>query len=234
MILHYDFHIHSALSPCSDIDMTPNNIVNMAKLKGLDVIAITDHNSIDNVAPAMKAGMREGIIVIPGMEVQTIEEVHILCLFPTIEAARQIAEIVYENLPDISNRPDIFGEQLIFNEADEIIGKEEKLLINSTNLSTYRLYQQMREAGGAYIPCHIDRPSYSIVSNLGFIPEDLPVRTVELSCNSSEQIKQAYRQYRILINSDAHELGDISEPIHSIEIFDNFNKDISKKLCNLL
>ena len=134
-MIKYDFHIHSALSPCGDADMTPNNIVNMAYIAGLDAIAITDHNTIGNVRAAQIVGEKVGVKVLPGMEIETAEEVHVLTLFPDIESAEKVAKIVYENLPPIKNRPDIFGNQFYMNENDEITGEEEKLLISSTSLS---------------------------------------------------------------------------------------------------
>lgn len=230
MNCYYDFHIHSALSPCADNDMTPNNIARMAALKGLDVIAVADHNSIANVAAVMYAGEKAGIQVMPGMEVQTVEEVHILCLFPNLSAAEKIGYAVYQGLPDIQNCADIFGEQLIFNENDDIIGKETKLLLNSTKLSVYHLYEEVKAVGGAFIPAHIDRSSYSFLSNLGFIPDDLHIMTVELSNSAIEQ----YNKFQILYNSDAHYLENIAERSHKIEVSDNSSNNLFNKICNLL
>ena len=113
-MLSYEFHIHSALSPCGDMDMTPNNIVNMAKLLGLDAVAVTDHNSIGNAVSAMKVGERVGQCVIPGMEVETAEAVHVLTLYPSIDRAKPVADAVYSALPDIKNKPELFGKQAFF------------------------------------------------------------------------------------------------------------------------
>ena len=121
-MLYYDFHIHSALSPCGDKDMTPNNIVNMAAISGLDTIAVSDHNTVGNVRSAIEAGKTCGVNVIPGMEVETSEEVHILTLYPSIEIAEDVAKEVYKKLPDIKNRTDIFGEQIFMDEEDNILG----------------------------------------------------------------------------------------------------------------
>lgn len=220
-MISYDFHIHSCLSPCGDSEMTPNNIVNMGKLMGLDAIALSDHNSIGNLKAVMKLGESVGIKVIPGMEVETAEEVHVLTLFPDYETAFETAEIVYNRLPDIKNRPDIFGEQLYMNEYDEVVGIEEKLLITSTTITFDELFYLINKCGGMFIPAHVDRDSYSVLSNLGFIPNDLGIEYIELS----KQIKniEAYiknrpdlEKYKILRNSDAHYLEDISEPINLI------------------
>jgi PHP family Zn ribbon phosphoesterase len=234
MSIYYDFHIHTSLSPCADNDMTPNNIVNMALLKGLDVIAITDHNSIGNVAPTMQVGKREGLVVIPGIEVQTAEEVHIICLFPSLEVIEEIADLVYKNLPEIRNREDIFGEQLLLDSYDNVIGKEKKLLVNSSSITINQLYNAVKQMGGAFIPAHINRSSFSILSNLGFIPDNFLIKTIELSQNTPKHIFDKYKKYQIIVNSDAHNLGEISECKYKIEISNNYGNNILKKLCNFL
>ncbi len=214
-MLYYDFHIHSALSPCGDKDMTPNNIVNMAMLSGLSVIALSDHNTVGNVKATMKAGENCGITVIPGMEIETAEEVHILTLYPDIKAAEYVSEKVYKCLPDIKNRPEIFGEQLKMNDNDEVVGIEEKLLISPTSLTIEEVFALVCEAGGLFIPAHVDRHSYSVLTNLGFIPDNLPIRHIEISkkvddvevyLNSRPDLKK----YEVFRNSDAHYLQDIS------------------------
>ncbi|HOO13429.1 MAG TPA: PHP domain-containing protein, partial [Bacillota bacterium] len=121
MNLTLDLHIHSALSPCGDNDMTPNNIVNMALLKGLDAIAVTDHNSAENVEAVMKLGFEKGIVVVPGMEVQSKEEVHLLCYFSDLDRALGFQQRVYDNLEG-ENNPDYFGDQLIMDEMDRVVG----------------------------------------------------------------------------------------------------------------
>ena len=214
-MIYYDFHIHSALSPCGDNDMTPKNIVNMAALGGLDAIAISDHNTIGNVAAAIKVGDECGIKVIPGMEIETAEEVHILTLYPDVTSAEYVADAVYKSLPDIKNRPEIFGEQLKMNEMDEIVGIEEKLLISPTSLSIEKVYELVQEAGGIFIPAHVDRHSYSVLTNLGFIPDNLDIKHIEVSKKVSVledylSARPELRKYEIFRNSDAHYLEDIS------------------------
>lgn len=227
-MIYYDFHIHSALSPCADADMTPNNIVNMAALSGLDAIAVTDHNSVKNVRACISAAKTWGITVIPGMEVETAEEVHILTLYPTPEAAEYAAGVVYKALPDIKNRPDIFGEQAMMNDADEIVGYEEKLLISPTSLSVEKLFSLVSECGGLFIPAHVDRHSYSVLTNLGFIPDDLDIRHIEVS--KGTQDLAAYLDsrpelcgYKIFRDSDAHYLENISQREAFLEIDDAFD-----------
>ncbi len=224
-MLYYDFHIHSALSPCGDEDMTPNNIVNMAMLSGLSVIALSDHNTVGNVRAAMKAGESCGITVIPGMEIETAEEVHILTLYPDIASAEAAAEKVYQSLPDIKNRPEIFGRQLKMNENDEVTGIEEKLLISPTSLTIEEVFDLTQQAGGLFIPAHVDRHSYSVLTNLGFIPDNLPIKYIEISkkvedINAYLSSRPDLKKYEVFRNSDAHYLQDISVKDAFIDIND--------------
>jgi len=214
----YDLHIHTALSPCASDDMTPNNIVNMSVLKGLDVIAITDHNSCNNAQAVIKVGFDKGLKVLPGMEVQTQEEVHLLCLFGDIDRAMGFQDILYKTWPYLPNDPQLFGEQLIFDDKDNIIGKEDRLLLTSVNMSIEEVCYHVTEREGIVIPAHIDRQSYSIISNLGFIPETANFTLVEISKDCDfDELRKKYpylKNYYPIINSDSHSLGSIMEPIH--------------------
>jgi len=210
MSLYYDLHIHSALSPCGDEDMTPNNIVNMAYIKGLDIIAITDHNSCKNARAVMKAG--KGVIkVVPGMEVTTSEEVHTLCLFPDIESAEDMGEFVRMHMTGVKNQPEIFGRQLIMNAEDEIVGEEEELLVNAVNLDIYEVSDATKKRGGLFIPAHIDKSSYSVTANLGFLPPDLYVDGLEITERGLAEYKEKYPEYGVITDSDAHYLENIAE-----------------------
>ena len=224
-MIRYDFHLHSALSPCGDMDMTPNNIVGMAKIKGLTAIALSDHNTTGNVRAAMEVGKEYELTVIPGMEVETEEEVHILTLYPSIEAAEYASEEVYKKLPMIRNRPEIFGEQCLMDAEDNITGHEEKLLLTATTLSMNSLYDLVKTAGGLFIPAHIDRHSYSVLTNLGCIPKDRDIRYVELSKRVEDvagylESRPELSDYVIFRDSDAHYLEDISEPVNSFDVDD--------------
>lgn len=214
MKLFYDLHIHSALSPCGDNDMTPNNIVNMSIIKGLDVIAVSDHNSIKNLYSVLDVAKNTDLIVIPAMEVETSENVHMLTLFRDIKSAEYVYKFIYDSLPDINNEKDIFGEQLILNSNDEIVGCEEKLLVNSTSIDISDLVNFVKSVNGITIPAHIDRTSYSILNTLGTIPE-LGFKCVELSKNANE-IMYEYLGYKFIRNSDAHYLYDIFEAENSL------------------
>ena len=212
----YDLHIHTALSPCGDADMTPNNVVNMSLLKGLDIIAISDHNSVGNVRAAMKVAEGTDLVVVPGMEVESEEEVHVLCLFPDIESAEKMWDIVKEHMGPVLNRPEIFGEQQYMNEEDEVVGTEEKLLVTATALDFEKIKKYADEVGGVAIPAHVDRKSYSVLSNLGLLP-DIGFETIEVSKRSTAE-SYAYLRKRIIQNSDAHYLEDIAEPENWIDL----------------
>jgi PHP family Zn ribbon phosphoesterase len=238
MKLAYDLHIHSALSPCADNDMTPNNIVNMACLKGLDIIAVTDHNSAENVEAVIKCSRGKNLLVVPGMEVMTKEEVHILCLFPDLDGVIKLQNIVYESLPDISNRTDIFGEQIIFDEMDQIKGYINSMLIISADLSVDDIFVNTINYGGVPIPAHVDRTSYSIISNLGIIPNYFDKAYLEISrdCNEIEFVSKhsELSEYSFIKSSDAHHLWDLLERESFIDIPEASVHCLIEKLRNKL
>lgn len=219
-----DLHMHSVLSPCGDIDMTPNNIAGMAALKELDYIALTDHNTAKNVPALAETAKEYGLCVLPGMEVTTKEEAHILAYFNTIEGALELDEIIYKRLPDIPNRPDYFGPQYIMNAEDEIIGEVDKLLISATDITVNELSDIVAAIGGTIVPAHVDRKSYSLIASLGFIPPDLPVKTIEVSREEKfETVRKNFRffkDYQMIHGSDAHQLEDIAEREFFIELED--------------
>lgn len=205
-----DLHIHTALSSCAQEDMTPNNIINMALLAELDVIAVTDHNSCENVKAVIKAAEGTELVVVPGLEVQTREEVHVLALFEQLDRALILQGEVYAHLPGRQAPPKILQKQHFLNEDDEVMGFCDKLLGFASSLTIEEVFRLTRQLGGAMIPAHIDRKSSSILSNLGFIPENLDLATLEISMYAPRSEYEAqYPRHRILQNSDAHELGHI-------------------------
>ncbi len=216
MKFFYDLHIHSALSPCGDMDMTPNNIVNMCILKGLDFIAVTDHNSVLNLPAIMECAQNSSLVVVPGMEIETAEEIHILSLFPTIDDAFNAYGILKKHYLNIKNKPDIFGFQAIMNSDDIITDFENDLLVTATKLSLEQVKRMVEDNNGIAIPAHIDRNSYSIISNLGTIPE-IGFTTIELS-KSADITKYKELNIKIITNSDAHYLEDIFEPVNTIDL----------------
>lgn len=232
--LSYDFHIHSCLSPCGDEDMTPSNIVGMAAIKNLDVIAVTDHNSSKNCPAVLKLAQDYGITAIPGMELCTVEEVHVLCLFPELSNALQFDEYVYSKLIKYPNNETIFGKQEICNEADQVIGTEPNLLINAADISFDSLEEIVGKYHGIYIPAHIDKNSNSLLFNLGFVPPDSKFKCAEIKDMKQEEELKLKNPYlagiNIISNSDAHSLGLISEPCHFLYSESKSREDILQAL----
>jgi PHP family Zn ribbon phosphoesterase len=210
--------------------MTPGNLVGMAKVKGLDVIALTDHNSCQNCPAAIYHGEQYGITVIPGMELCTAEEVHVICLFPDLTSALDFDAYVYERLLPIKNQEHIFGKQQILDNNDIQIATVENLLISATDISFDDSFALVQSFGGVAFPAHINKASTSLLSNLGFIPPDSSFKTVEIKNKDDLQSLQQDHPYlldcNILFNSDAHYLEDISEPNHSLSVQKHTVSDI--------
>ncbi len=205
-----DLHIHTALSPCGSLDMSPSKIVESALEKGLDVIAITDHNSIENSFHTELIGRKKGLKVLFGMEAQTQEEVHILTIFDNKNDIERFYTIIYDFLPDIKNNPEFFGDQIVVDENDNIIREEKKLLSNSLNISIEELYELTKKYNGVFIPAHINRYKMSLISNLGFIPEFIKKTVVEINLPfSSAFLKVELTNLYYIVNSDAHYPVDI-------------------------
>jgi len=214
--IFYDLHIHTCLSPCADDDMTPANIAMMAKeICGLDVIAITDHNSSKNCRAVTSAGQKIGLKVISGMELCTNEEIHCVCLFKDTDTAEAFSEHIYDLIPKIENRPEIFGSQLIMDENDNITGNENILLTNAANIGIYGAVKLVASFGGFIFPAHIDRPSMGILSSLGSFPSDLGFSCYETTGHTDiDLLKKKHpvlQSLKRLTNSDAHNLEKINE-----------------------
>lgn len=220
MNLKYDFHLHSCLSPCGDNDMTPYNLVNMAKLLGYDIIALTDHNSCLNCPAALKAGEEAGITVVPGMELCTSEEIHAVCLFPDLEKALEFSDYVKSTMMPVKNDASIFGEQLIMDSTDRIIGNEEILLTSASGISIDDAVKEVSRFGGAVFPAHLDRASYSVLSVLGFMYPEMGFTAAEFTHKAYipqyEEKHPLLKEMKKLRNSDAHYLENMVEP--SVEI----------------
>lgn len=222
--IYYDLHIHTALSPCADKSMLPCDIVGMAILNELDMIAITDHNSLSNVKAVCEAAkaasaaynLTSELIVLPGIEVTTSEEVHVLTLFDTYDIARAFETELSAHYSQMPNREDIFGEQLICGSDDTVIGTLDRMLIAPTTITFDRLFALTQKYGGAFVPAHVDRGSFSVTSNLGFLPPNLAIGTVEFTSGQifGEENKHDYSKYphqKYVLSSDAHQLHAISE-----------------------
>ncbi len=213
----YDLHIHSDLSPCGDGDMTPNNIVNMSCIKGLNIISVTDHNTTENLPAIMELCGKTDLKVVPGIEVTTKEEVHVLCYFRELYSAERFGRLIYDSLPDIKNIPSIFGKQNIYNSRDEVTGTLDKLLINATGYSLAEICSLAEKYHGIMVPAHINKISNSLLAVLGFIPTDLKINFAEIFPKLTAD-EELIKNLNILKNSDAHRLIDISEAENSIEL----------------
>lgn len=225
MKLFYDLHIHSCLSPCGDDDMTPNNIVNMSLIKGLDLIAVTDHNHSGNCRAVMELAKETGLIVIPGMEVQTKEEVHILCYFMTLEDCEAFNKALEPYRLKIPNNVERFGQQSILDENDKLIENYPFALILGTTIGLEALEKLVLDFKGWIVPAHINKSANSILANLGFMPQNLKTKTIEVYERAPFN-GMMFKAYRLIKNSDAHMLEQISEPEHAIEV-------VSKDLADI-
>ncbi len=210
----YDLHIHSCLSPCGDDESTPNSIAGIGELNSLDIMALCDHNSCKNCPAFFEACLRHGVLPVAGMELTTAEDIHMICLFPDLERAMEFDRAVYGRLMKIKNREDIFGKQLICDSEDNILGSEEFLLSNATDISVEEAPALAESFGGICYPAHIDRDANGIISVLGTLPEKPSFSCVELRDGARlEEYSQSYglEQKKVVINSDAHYLWDIKE-----------------------
>lgn len=209
-----DLHIHTVLSACAETEMLPELIVERAQGLGLNIIAVTDHNSAENTAAVWNAAESTGITVLPGMELQTREEVHLVCLFDTLEQVGLWQEEVYARLPDLKNNEDVFGTQVVLDAEGKVVGKNERLLLTATSFSVGEAVSGVREMDGLCIPAHVDRPAYSIIANLGFIPLDLGITGVEIShLVGSKEARNRFpelERYSLVASGDAHRLREMS------------------------
>jgi PHP family Zn ribbon phosphoesterase len=222
MKLSYDLHIHSCLSPCGSDESLPSNIVGMAALKGLDVIAVCDHNSCGNCATVKKLGDAYGVLTIPGMELTTAEEVHVLCLFPNVKTAEDFSAYIHEHLMQIANNEKAFGKQQFVDEDDNITHNEPLLLINATDVGFDNVYSLVKSYHGIMIPAHIDKSSTSILANMGFIPPDSKFVCAEIRHTGLIDKLVSENNYlekcNLISDSDAHYLEDINEPVNFLDV----------------
>jgi len=207
-----DLHIHTCLSPCGDVSMSPRRVVKTAVEKKIDIIAVCDHNSAENAEAAIKSAEGFPIVVLPGMEVCTQEEIHFIALFENIQSALELQNIVYLHLHG-ENDAETFGLQVVANEDDEVISFNSKLLIGAVDLSVDKLVNIVHDLGGIAIASHIDRESYSIIGQLGFIPINLKFDALEISKNLELDLAKEryleYAKYTFIQNSDAHSIDQI-------------------------
>ena len=220
---YYDLHIHSCLSPCGDDDNTPNNIAGMASVCGLNIVALTDHNSCKNCPAFFSAAKRYGIIPIAGMELTTSEDIHVVCLFEELDDAMRFDDYVNGRRVLIKNRPEIFGRQFVLDAEDNPVAEIEHLLTNATTISIEEVKDIVTSFGGISYPAHIDRDTNGIIAILGTIPPDSPFSLYELRCK--DNITDYSERYsispeRFIISSDAHYLENISEQENYFDLED--------------
>lgn len=208
-----DLHLHTVLSPCGDLSMSPQMILERACQQELDLIAITDHNTILNCPAYAETARRYGINFLYGLEVQTAEEIHVVTLFDDYQTAKSFADIVYDSLLPVKNDPDFFGDQVVIDASNNIIKFEEKALINSSILPLDEIVQHANEYGALVFPAHVDAESFSIIGQLGMIPPDLRIDACGVTAKADVQkLREKFPQlkdYALIKNSDAHYPDDI-------------------------
>lgn len=230
-----DLHLHTCLSPCGDLKMSPRNITTEAERRNIKIIAITDHNSAENVEAVIKAARGRSLIILPGMEICTREEVHVIAIFENISQVMQLQELVHDHLSG-ENDPEVFGMQVIANENDEVEGFQRKLLIGAVDLSLEEIVGRIHALDGLAIAAHIDRESYSVIGQLGFIPASVQFDAMELSANISDAAAherfQEYRHCTFIRNSDAHFVEHIGSNTSSYLIEEPSFSEIASALKN--
>lgn len=220
---YYDLHIHSCLSPCADDGNTPNNLVGMASLCGLDILALTDHNTSKNCPAFFKAAERHNIIPIAGMELTTSEDIHVVCLFENLNDAMAFDDYVDKNRVKIQNKPKIFGNQTVLDENDEPVCEIEALLINASGISISDVTEKVNSFGGICYPAHIDREANGIIAILGSLPVDTEFAYYELHDRDNvERYSELYGipKDRFIISSDSHYLTDMRDKENYLELED--------------
>lgn len=208
-----DLHIHTVLSPCAELSMGPKDIVKKALEHDIDIIAITDHNSAENVWGVMQAARNTPLTVIPGMEVYSRDEAHIVCLFGSLGDALAFQHIIYRALPAGDYDASFFGEQIICDENENIIAENNRLLALPVSLNVDKIADLIVEFNGIMIPAHVDRKAHSLLRTLSFMPNNLPVHAMEVA-HSVEQAKKRFGilsngSYGIIRSSDAHDIAQI-------------------------
>lgn len=217
----YDMHIHSCLSPCGDDEMTPCNIAGMASVKGLNIVALTDHNTCGNCPAFISACTEYSIVGIAGAEITTSEDIHVVTLFETLEGAMDFNSYLTSRRIRFKNDPDVFGHQLYMDCNDRVVGEESDLLINAVDVSIDNINEVVSQYGGISYPAHIDKMSNSIVSVFGMIPESDFLVYEFSDINNKDSFVAAHPAIRgkyYVTSSDAHYLWDISEPSNSFGI----------------
>ncbi|HZK20538.1 MAG TPA: PHP domain-containing protein [Treponemataceae bacterium] len=226
MILSCDWHLHSCLSPCADLAMSPSAIVSVLQKKNIQIAALTDHNTCLNCPTFAKLCFKANIAALYGMELQTIEEIHTLCLFANLQTAMNFGEEIYNLIPFFKNNPEKNGDQVYVDEDETILGEVEKYLHISAEISLDDATQRVHELGGLCIPAHVNRFSFSIISQLGFIPpgnwDALEVTaippTYTLAHKKNKVVPLDTCGYPLTTSSDAHYIENIGQRAFTLDI----------------
>lgn len=231
-----DLHIHTCLSPCAELDMTPSFIVKTALEKGLDIIAITDHNSAENIPAAKKSAGESGLTVLAGMEITSSEEAHILAFFDD-ERIGELQEIIYDNMPPGVNDDARFGEQVVVNEMDEVLHFNRRILIAATSMPAETIINTVHDLGGLAVASHIDKDAFSIISQLGFIPDNMKFDALEMSPHvtreEAEMLFKSYNAIAWISSSDAHYPTDIGKRTSNFHINSPTIAEIKRAMHNI-
>ncbi len=230
-----DLHVHTVLSPCGDLEMSPAQITDIAARKGIDILGVTDHNSTKHVALIKKLAEKRGIFVLGGAEVTTREEIHCLAFFENNDSLAAFQQYLDKHLADVKNKPEAFGYQVVVDENDMILEEEEKLLISAISKSLEEVQHVIHQMEGIFIPAHIDRPSYSLFSQLGFVPPGLKADALEISKQvSEEEMRNKHpdvQGYTLIGSSDAHYPGQIGSRTSIFEMKRRSFDEIKKALA---
>lgn len=233
-----DLHLHTCLSPCGGFDATPAGVVAQAAKIGLDIIAICDHNSVENLPAALEAARRLGVaapLVLPGLEVTSAEEVHLLALFGALGEALTLQAMVYDHLQPGENNPEVFGMQIVANADDEVEEFNPRLLIGATDLTVAQIVERIHSLGGLAVAAHLDRQAYSLVGQLGMIPPELPLDAVEISPRTDPARAGDWlggRELTVLTSSDAHELKQVGAVWNELEMAEASFIELGLALAN--
>lgn len=210
-----DLHIHTVLSPCGDLEMSPTAIVARALERGLDMIAISDHNTTRQVKVAQRVGRQKGLFVLGGVEVTSQEEAHCLCFFENDGQLDEFQCFLDAHLPPIPNDEDRFGYQLIVDENEEIVGEEPYHLLNAIDVDIDGIYDEVHRIGGLFVPAHVNKGTTSLMSQLGFVPPDLRADGIEINkfTTRDEFVKKfAYlKRFGFITDSDAHFINNVGD-----------------------
>lgn len=209
----FDLHIHSALSACAENGLSPGRLVDRASQAGITLLALTDHNASANVSPTVEAGRRHGVGVIPGIEVTTREEAHVLALFDDLDTLADWQAVVDAALPAASNRPEFFGHQIVYDAADEIVGVDERLRQVGIGLGIDAITEAVHARGGVVIPAHVFRRRNSLTSQLGFIDSTAAYDAIEVTAAEWRREQRCLGQrlagFPVVAGSDTHFLEDV-------------------------